>query len=188
MQSADFCGSCRRTALAWLISGKELEAALLAATGRKSIDVVSGAMIEEFFANPTGRVNAVRCKRPDGTLETSGCKALVLARNGFTGYEARTALGGIKEAATIEVRATQFDPPPEIVARSFARQRRTPPLRSRLQRRRADAEIPQREGSGLTIANLEALLRIAAVRVFGRRSLRHGLAFWGRECLHWLSF
>ncbi len=66
-------------------SGKELEAALLAATGRKSIDVVSGAMVEDLFADPTGRVNAVRFKRPDGTRETLGCKALVLACNGFGG-------------------------------------------------------------------------------------------------------
>ncbi len=66
-------------------SGKELEAALLAATGRKSIDVVSGAMVEDLFADPTGRVNSVRFKRPDGTRETLGCKALVLACNGFGG-------------------------------------------------------------------------------------------------------
>jgi len=66
-------------------SGKELEAALLAAAGRMSIDVVSGAMVEDLFADSSGRVTAVRFKRPDGTRETLGCKALVLACNGFGG-------------------------------------------------------------------------------------------------------
>ena len=66
-------------------SGRELEAALLAATGRKGIDVVGGALVEDLFADPAGRVTAVRFKRPDGTRETVGCKALVLACNGFGG-------------------------------------------------------------------------------------------------------
>ncbi|MBL8697913.1 MAG: FAD-dependent oxidoreductase [Alphaproteobacteria bacterium] len=66
-------------------SGKELSAALLAATGRKGIDIVGGAMVEDLYADGGGRVGAVRFRRPDGTLETVGCKALVLACNGFGG-------------------------------------------------------------------------------------------------------
>jgi fumarate reductase flavoprotein subunit len=66
-------------------SGKELSAALLAAAGRKAIDIVGGAMVEDLYADAAGRVSAVRFRRPDGTLETVGCKALVLACNGFGG-------------------------------------------------------------------------------------------------------
>lgn len=66
-------------------SGKELSAALLAATGRKGIDIVGGAMVEDLYVDDGGRVGAVRFRRPDGTLETVGCNALVLACNGFGG-------------------------------------------------------------------------------------------------------
>lgn len=66
-------------------SGRELEAALLAAAGRSGIDILSGALAEDLFADPDGRVRAVRFARPDGARETVGCGALVLACNGFGG-------------------------------------------------------------------------------------------------------
>ena len=66
-------------------SGRELEAALLAAAGRRQIDIVTGAIAEDLFADPDGRVRAVRFARPDGSRETVGCAALVLACNGFGG-------------------------------------------------------------------------------------------------------
>ena len=66
-------------------SGRELEAALLGAAGRSAIDIVTGATAEDLFADADGRVRAVRFARPDGSRETVGCGALVLACNGFGG-------------------------------------------------------------------------------------------------------
>lgn len=66
-------------------SGRELEAALLAAAGRRGIDILSGARAEDLYAEADGTVRAVRFARPDGTRETVGCQALVLACNGFGG-------------------------------------------------------------------------------------------------------
>jgi fumarate reductase flavoprotein subunit len=66
-------------------SGRELEAALLAAAARRELDIVPGALAEDLFADADGRVRAVRFARPDGTRETVGCRALVLACNGFGG-------------------------------------------------------------------------------------------------------
>jgi len=64
-------------------TGRELEQALLAAADRLGIDIVRAARAEDLYATPEGRVTAVRFRRPDGTLETIGCDALVLACNGF---------------------------------------------------------------------------------------------------------
>jgi fumarate reductase flavoprotein subunit len=69
-------------------SGKELEAALLSAAGRRGLDIIGGALVEDLYADPAGRVTAVRFRRPDGSLEVVGCKALVLACNGFGGNKA----------------------------------------------------------------------------------------------------
>ena len=66
-------------------SGRELEAALLAAATRSGVDIMGGALAEDIFADPGGRVRAVRFARPDGARETVGCGALVLACNGFGG-------------------------------------------------------------------------------------------------------
>jgi len=66
-------------------SGRELEAALLAAAARRELDIVSGALAEDLYADADGRVRAVRFARPDGTRETVGCRTLVLACNGFGG-------------------------------------------------------------------------------------------------------
>ena len=66
-------------------TGGELESALLAAADRKQIDIVTGALATDLYATSEGRVVAVRYARPDGTSETVGCKALVLACCGFGG-------------------------------------------------------------------------------------------------------
>ena len=66
-------------------SGEELEAALLAAASRLSIDVVTSAEVRDLYATDDGGVTAVRFARPDGKLETVGCDALVLACCGFGG-------------------------------------------------------------------------------------------------------
>jgi fumarate reductase flavoprotein subunit len=46
---------------------------------------MTGALVEDLFAEPGGRVVAVAVRRGDGTRETIGCGALVLACNGFGG-------------------------------------------------------------------------------------------------------
>ena len=66
-------------------TGTELEAGLLAAAERMGIDIVCSARATDLYATAQGRVTAVRFERPDGTSETVGCEALVLACSGFGG-------------------------------------------------------------------------------------------------------
>jgi fumarate reductase flavoprotein subunit len=66
-------------------TGAELEAALLGAVQRAGIDLVTGALVEDLFADPDGRIAAVGFRRPDGTAEAVGCEAVFLACNGFGG-------------------------------------------------------------------------------------------------------
>jgi fumarate reductase flavoprotein subunit len=66
-------------------TGTELEAALLAAAGRAGIDVLCSATVTDLFATAEGKVTAVRFARPDGSTETVGCQAVVLACCGFGG-------------------------------------------------------------------------------------------------------
>jgi len=66
-------------------TGVELEGALLVAASRQSIDILSNATATDLYATPDGRVVAVRFVRPDGTTETVGCDALVLACCGYGG-------------------------------------------------------------------------------------------------------
>jgi fumarate reductase flavoprotein subunit len=66
-------------------SGRELQSALLAAVARRGIDILAGARVADLYAEPDGRVRAVGVVRPDGARETVGCRALVLACNGFGG-------------------------------------------------------------------------------------------------------
>jgi fumarate reductase flavoprotein subunit len=65
--------------------GAELLAALLEAVARAKIDLVTSAPVTDLFADPTGRVHGVRITRPDGATDDVGCRALVLACNGFGG-------------------------------------------------------------------------------------------------------
>jgi fumarate reductase flavoprotein subunit len=64
-------------------TGRELEQSLLVAADRMGIDIVRAARAEDLYATAEGRVVAVRFRRPDDSLETIGCDALVLACNGF---------------------------------------------------------------------------------------------------------
>ena len=66
-------------------TGADLEQALLAAVSNAGIDLVTGASVEDLYADASGRVTGVRFRRPDGALETLGCQALVLACCGFAG-------------------------------------------------------------------------------------------------------
>lgn len=69
-------------------TGRELQGALLAAAGRRNIDIMCSAAATDLYATPEGRVTAVRFARPDGSTETIGCDALVLACCGFGGNKA----------------------------------------------------------------------------------------------------
>jgi fumarate reductase flavoprotein subunit len=66
-------------------TGEELEKHLLAASERSSLDIVTDATARDLYATPDGWIMGVRFARPDGSLETVGCEALVLACNGFGG-------------------------------------------------------------------------------------------------------
>lgn len=66
-------------------TGEELEGALLASAGRLGIDIVTSATASNLIAERDGCVGGVRFARPDGTSETVGCGALVLACCGFGG-------------------------------------------------------------------------------------------------------
>jgi fumarate reductase flavoprotein subunit len=81
-------------------TGADLEQALLSAVGNAGIDVMTGASVEDLFADADGRVRGLRFRRPDSQLETVGCKALVLACCGFAGDPAmvRTYIPEIADA------------------------------------------------------------------------------------------
>jgi fumarate reductase flavoprotein subunit len=66
-------------------TGADLEQALLAAVSNAEIDLITGASVEDIYADASGRVVGVRCRRSDGATEDLGCKALVLACCGFAG-------------------------------------------------------------------------------------------------------
>ncbi len=68
--------------------GAELQSGLLAAVERAGIDVITSALTQDLFVDGNGRVTSVSFARPDGTVETVGADALVLACNGFGGNPA----------------------------------------------------------------------------------------------------
>lgn len=64
-------------------TGEELHGALIRALAAAGGDLVTGAHVTEVFAGADGQVNGVKMRRADGSEETIGCKALVLATSGF---------------------------------------------------------------------------------------------------------
>ncbi|WP_312795812.1 FAD-dependent oxidoreductase [Tianweitania sp.] len=66
-------------------TGADLEQALLAAVSNAGIDLITGASVEDIYADASGRVVGVRCRRSDGATEDLGCQALILACCGFAG-------------------------------------------------------------------------------------------------------
>ena len=66
-------------------TGYDMMARLLNACEHAQIDIMTEAQVTALFATPQGLVTGVRVKRPDGSLEDIGCKALVLATSGFGG-------------------------------------------------------------------------------------------------------
>ena len=65
-------------------TGEELESALLASAAREGIDILADALVTDLVSQG-GRITGVRYSRPDGSAETVGCGALVLACCGFGG-------------------------------------------------------------------------------------------------------
>ena len=65
-------------------TGEELESALLASASRLGIDVLTNALASDLISD-NGKICGVRFIRPDGSSETVGCNALVLACCGFGG-------------------------------------------------------------------------------------------------------
>lgn len=82
-------------------TGADLEQNLLAAVSNAGIDLLTGASVEDLYIDSEGRVKGVRFRRPDGELESVGCKALVLACCGFAG-DAQMVRDYIPEIAEAE--------------------------------------------------------------------------------------
>jgi fumarate reductase flavoprotein subunit len=74
-------GTPRRT-------GRQLMDHLLAAAARAGIEIVSHARVTTLYADEDGTVRGLAFARPDGSVETIGCRALVLASNGYGGNKA----------------------------------------------------------------------------------------------------
>jgi fumarate reductase flavoprotein subunit len=66
-------------------SGSELLAMLVDAAAARGVDLVTEAKVTTLFADADGTIRGVAFRRPDGAVETVGCKALVLASCGFAG-------------------------------------------------------------------------------------------------------
>ncbi len=66
-------------------TGTALLQRLLAATQAQPIDVLTEATVTDLFVDAHQRVRGVRVARSDGSTETVGCDALVLACNGYGG-------------------------------------------------------------------------------------------------------
>lgn len=68
--------------------GAELLAVFLAAVEHEGIPIATSAPATDLFADDTGRIHGVRITRPDKRVEDIGCKALILACNGYGGNKA----------------------------------------------------------------------------------------------------
>ncbi len=66
-------------------TGTALMARLLGAAEAAGVDILCGAEVCELYAEPDGRITGVGYTRPGGGKERVGCRALVLACNGFGG-------------------------------------------------------------------------------------------------------
>ncbi len=66
-------------------TGAELMGALTQAAEKVGIDLMTDAGVTRLFADNDGRITGVEVARPDGATERIGCRALILACNGFGG-------------------------------------------------------------------------------------------------------
>ncbi len=66
-------------------TGQELIGALVRRTEALDIPVITNALVTDLYVDNDGDICGVRFNRPDGSIETMGCKALILACNGYGG-------------------------------------------------------------------------------------------------------
>ena len=79
-------------------TGAALLARLLAAAGAAGADLATGAHVTTLYAETDGRIAGIAIERPDGGAERLGCRALVLACNGY-GANPELVAGHIPEMA-----------------------------------------------------------------------------------------
>jgi fumarate reductase flavoprotein subunit len=72
-------------------SGRELIDHLLAAATASGVEIMNNACATTLYAGEDGRISGIGIARPDGSSETIGCGALVLACNGYGGNRDRVA-------------------------------------------------------------------------------------------------
>jgi fumarate reductase flavoprotein subunit len=72
-------------------SGRELLDHLLKAAAACNVEIMTNARADTLYADDAGRVAGIDIVRPDGSRETIGCRALVLACNGYGGNRALVA-------------------------------------------------------------------------------------------------
>jgi fumarate reductase flavoprotein subunit len=72
-------------------TGAALMGALLSAVAAAGVDIVTDAHVTDLIADDKGAVRGLRLRRPDGSTDSVGCKALVLACSGFGGNEGMVA-------------------------------------------------------------------------------------------------
>ncbi len=82
--------SCARMHAPVSRTGGDLIGALNQATERVGIDVLTNALVTDLIAD-RDRILGLRLERPDGTVSTVGCHALILACNGYGGNPALLA-------------------------------------------------------------------------------------------------
>lgn len=66
-------------------TGSALMDNLITAAGNAGVDIVTNAHVRELYASERGEIIGLRIQRPDGSSETLGCQALILACNGYGG-------------------------------------------------------------------------------------------------------
>lgn len=66
-------------------TGSALIDNLLSAAEKASISIVTEAHVKNLYTTETGEVTGLGLQRPDGSIETLGCQALILACNGYGG-------------------------------------------------------------------------------------------------------
>ena len=72
-------------------TGAALVAALERAATGAGAYLLTRALARKIWTDDDGRITAVGCERPDGTIDVIGCDVLILACNGFGGNAAMVA-------------------------------------------------------------------------------------------------
>lgn len=72
-------------------TGAALVTALERAATQAGAYLLTRALARELWVDEAGRISAVGCERPDGSVDVIGCDVLILACNGFGGNAAMVA-------------------------------------------------------------------------------------------------